>query len=151
MFSFMSPEWPSACMERIWRFSIPFSLCILALVSTFSLSHLQMQSPSLPRSEAGSAGVSGSQVENSCLFQWPYDSRFFMFCQLYVSKIIPGSVLVLGQERVVSLVKGVYRIQQASKMVIERPAPDESITVRIRFYFRAVDIKLFECNEPFFL
>ena len=36
-------------------------------------------------------------------------------------------------------------------MIIDRPSPYKSIAVRIGFYFCAVDKKLFECNQSFFL
>ena len=36
-----------------------------------------LESPLLPRSAAGSAGVSGAQVENSCQSQLAYYSKFF--------------------------------------------------------------------------
>ena len=70
---------------------------------------------------------------------------------LCISQIILCSVLILGQESVVFLVKGICRIQQAGKMVIERPAPDERIAVRIRFYFCSINVQLFKRNESLFL
>lgn len=70
---------------------------------------------------------------------------------LCISQIILCPVSIRGQKRIVFFVKGIYHIQQADKVVIERPAPDECIAVRIGLYFCTIDIKLFECKESLFL
>ena len=70
---------------------------------------------------------------------------------LCISKIILCSIAIFKQERVVFFIKGIYRIQQPDKVVIQRSAPDKRIAVRIGLYFCAVDVKLLKRKESLFL
>ena len=53
------------------------------------------------------------------------------------------------QKCIVLCIKGVYRIQQTGKMVVDTPAPDKGIAVCIRFYFCTIYKKLFERDKAF--
>ena len=67
-----------------------------------------------------------------------------------IPKVIFRAIPIVQQESVVLCIKGINRIQQACKMVIQAAPPDKGISVGICLQFRSIDIKFFQCKKPFF-
>ena len=66
------------------------------------------------------------------------------------SQIVFGAIRMLRQKGIILCVKGVNRIQQTGKMIVEAAPPDERVPVCVRFDFGPIDIQLFQRDKPFF-
>lgn len=77
-------------------------------------------------------------------FLHPFDHE-----HMGIPQIISGSISILMQECIIFCIKGIYRIQQACQMIVERPTPDKSIPVGIRFDLCPINIKLLQGDKAF--
>ena len=66
-----------------------------------------------------------------------------------IPQIISGAISILMQECIIFCIKGIYRIQQACQMIVERPPPDKRIPVGIRFDLCSINIKLLQGDKAF--
>ncbi len=65
------------------------------------------------------------------------------------SQIVFGAIRMLRQKGIILCVKGVNRIQQTGKMIVEAAPPDERVPVCVRFDLCPIDVELFQCDKAF--
>ena len=67
------------------------------------------------------------------------------------SKIIFRPISIFTQKYVVLCIKGVDRIQQTDKMIVQASPPDKGVSVCVRFDLCSINVEFFQRNEAFLL